>query len=249
MRFHLFLAGFLFSTQAGALVCDTEKALTGLKLSDTKTAVSRKYQKSYDDLFKDFKNSIKAMTEQAKLPENRAWEIYAGSRTGKRTIEELKNKQSTFGYDAISAYLFDSSANKPPIHYTNIYSKDSKVYYIDGNRVVAVLKKTDSDEGQIQVLDKDCSIKNIGDFSTFAPKSLESFLNFKVNKGFCSNFRSKKIQDIDEDAQEKAGVYFNVPDEEKERNELRKKMNEACQAWETQAATNPAPSQTGQGAK
>jgi hypothetical protein len=212
-----------------AWTCDQGKELASVKKEQMTGRDSR-----------PFMHALNVRYEQHVTP-MRAFEVahpgakpnaYLETEAGKKTAFKLKDIKEGFNYDAASEYLLgeplgDHPANPERVDYTHIYKKGKRLFYLDGDRLVATRLMVNNSEYLLKIFNSDCSLREIVSLPTLELGTDK--YEYKINGEYCSQLSGKAPTRIDADAQD--GMKIFLPDEQEDIDKLKSRLTRDCQQW------------------
>ncbi len=220
--------------------CGMQPALAAWTCDQGKELVSVKRDQMMGRDSRPFLHALNARYEQHVTP-MRAFEAthpeampnaYLNTEAGKKTAFKLKDIKEGFNFDAASEYLLgeslgDHPANPERVDYTHIYKKGKKLFYLDGDRVVATRLMVSESEYLLKVFNSDCSLREVVSLPTLELGS-EKY-EYKVNGAYCSQLDSKSPTRIDAEVQDQMKIF--LPDEQEDLDKLKSKVTRDCKQF------------------
>ena len=160
--------------------CETQSLKNSIHIQSD----ARSFHKQYDLNYVAQQKAIAEFRSQSKLDKSKANEEYFESLAGQKSLMNSQQIKKSFGYDAISAFLFDDKDMNDDVEfYDQIVKEGKKTYYVDGQRIIATLEP-DGTNSVLTRFDKNCEIKEIVQFNSVRADS-DTQVDFKINEVAC----------------------------------------------------------------
>src|SRR5262249_51780761 len=149
--------------------------------SDFQKKDAKVFAQNWDALYEAQEKAIKSFSKEKNLSGDAGRNAYFQTPAGQQTLAGLNTLEKVFGYDAVSAYLFDNKEMNPDLEfYSSSVEKPPRTYYIRGDRVMAVLEKRAEDDFFFKRLDQKCDLKEIVRFQTLSGQS-DAAVSYQIN--------------------------------------------------------------------
>lgn len=227
MRYWLrFLLLLPVTSVYGAWVCDQGQELSSVKLYQMEGRDTRPFLLAMN--YRYYQHVTPMRAYEAAHPDAKP-NAYLDTDEGKKTAAELRGIKERFNYDAASEYLLGESLGDHPnnperVDYTHIFRRGKKLFYMDGNRLVATRLKVNDSEFLLKIFNQDCSLREVVSLPTLDLGS-EKY-EYKINASYCNQIDAKAPTRIDADVQDEMKIY--LPDEQEEVDKLKPRLVRDC---------------------